>query len=446
MTGLTKNNILITYITKYKMNTDNPFDGLGIRYPQAICSDGSIKREAFFENESDESTLIPFEDRIKILAELVFKGHDLHELVENYLNDASNDDTRKDCIARTFKAYANEIFFKSENEDWRNDIVEVLIGDEDKTASEQMREAINTFIEVVNIYLKKEDFIKPPKAPVHLFRTIFEQKDAYKNIDKLIEDLYENNILSINVKDKKGDDSKYIDALLNGNKEYDEETPDYIKQFCKIAEELKNSDVIIIAHYDKKNPKIGLIKKGSTCLCEDGKEVGEVYKLYYFQMRNACRVSDNSKKFLDTIIPVRKTISPIIKGADVVRSIYYGMPLPFELTSLSNSNLEKLCAEYLRSCLSYKSIKVLGKNYPAIDIFGYDTENKLFVAQVTAAGSSQTIENKKEKLCSFVKAKKIMFSTNPTVVNSDPSNYNIQEVWDYFVKNDKKLLERLIEM
>jgi hypothetical protein len=131
--------------------TDNPFDGLGSKYPQARYADGSIKQKAFFEHGSHEASLIPFEDRIKILAGFVLDGYDMHRLVEIYLDEkaALDDDRRKHAIARTFKAYANEISYQPETDDWREAVTKVLIGDEDKTGSEQMREAIDTFIKVL---------------------------------------------------------------------------------------------------------------------------------------------------------------------------------------------------------------------------------------------------------------------------------------------------------
>jgi len=58
--------------------TDNPFEGLGIRYPQVKYGDGSIKQKAFFENGSYESDLVPLEDRIITLAGFVYEGYDVN--------------------------------------------------------------------------------------------------------------------------------------------------------------------------------------------------------------------------------------------------------------------------------------------------------------------------------------------------------------------------------
>jgi len=111
--------------------------------------------------------------------------------------------------------------------------------------------------------------------------------------------------------------------------------------------------------------------------------------------------------------------------------------------------LEKLCAEYLRSCHSFQSVRVLGGTFPDIDIIGYKIQNELFVAQVSRTLSNKLIENKIEKLSNFVEAKhKIMFSTQPTYKDSDYENINIQEVWDFFKNDDsyKEFLKGLIEL
>ena len=136
--------------------TDNPFIGLDINYPKAKYCDGSIKQKTFFEHGSDESNAVPFEDRVKIIAKFVFDGYDMHKLVNNYLNekDALDDDGRKYGIARTFKIYADQIFFEPETEEWETAVKKILIGDDNKTSSEQMGEAIKSFIEVVNKHLR----------------------------------------------------------------------------------------------------------------------------------------------------------------------------------------------------------------------------------------------------------------------------------------------------
>ena len=93
---------------------NNPFDGLGSQYPKARYSDGSIKQKAFFEHGSYESELIPYEDRIKIMARFVLEGYDMHKLVDNYLDnkDALNDDRRKSDISYTFEFYASAVALK----------------------------------------------------------------------------------------------------------------------------------------------------------------------------------------------------------------------------------------------------------------------------------------------------------------------------------------------
>ena len=64
-------------------SANNPFDGLASKYPKAKYGDGSIKQKAFFEEGSFESLLIPYKDRLKIMAKIVFEDYDMHKLVNN---------------------------------------------------------------------------------------------------------------------------------------------------------------------------------------------------------------------------------------------------------------------------------------------------------------------------------------------------------------------------
>jgi len=292
-----------------------------------------------------------------------------------------------------------------------------------------------------------EERTNNPFEPVFLIRTNYYQKDA-NNVDKLMDYLFENDIVSINVRDRKNNDDEYYYSLFNGKIEKQDLKKNYINRFYKLANDLKNSDVIVIAHYVGKSPKIGLIKKGSTVFVKE--DAGEIYKLYCLKMENVQNVSsDDTKRFLTTLIPANVTMATIKQKQDVIYSMYYGIPIPFKLSSVSDSALEELCAEYLRSSLSYQSVRVLGGTFPDVDIIGYKSQNELFVAQVSRTANKKLINEKKEKLCSFVEAKhKILFSTQPSKQNPDYENINIQEVWNYFENDEsyKEFLEKLIKI
>ena len=141
--------------------TDNPFEGLGTRYPQARHCDGSLKQKAFFEHGSYESGLIPFEERLTIMVGFVLDGYDMHKLVKNYLDekDALKDDRRKYGIAGTFKMYSTILLknLLAILEEIRiSDNLEELIDNfyskdrhelyKDETASEEMRRRIKEFV------------------------------------------------------------------------------------------------------------------------------------------------------------------------------------------------------------------------------------------------------------------------------------------------------------
>ena len=440
--------------SKYKMALiDNPFDGLGIRYPQAKYGDGNIKQKAFFEHGSHEASLIPFEDRLSIMAKFVFVGYDMHKLVNCYLDEkaAWDDDRRKYGIARSFHIYSvklTEQFLdkidKPKQKIQISDNLKRLISElydkkrepKEETASEEMQRRISEFV-----CLAKEIYTEP----VFLIRANYYDKDA-NDVEKLIDRLYNENVVSINVTDRKGSDDQYYHDFFDGKIKKQNPKKQYIHRFYQLVNELQSSDVIVIAEYKGKSPKIGLIIKGSTVFCKE--EAGEIYKLYCLQMVDVKDITDNRKPFVRSLIPKNLAIGQIIQKRGVIYNMYYGTPIPFELSSVSDSNLEILCAEYLRCCLLFQSVRVLGGTFPAIDIIGYKNQNELFVAQVSRTSITKLIGNKKENLCSFEEAKhKIMFSTLQTDMKTEPLTINIQEVWDFFASeaSRKVFLEGLIE-
>ncbi len=439
---------------------NNPFDSLDISYPRAKYGDGSIKQKAFFENGSYESGLVPIEERINILAKFVIAGYNLHELVNSYLDDkdALGDDRRKNDIAFTFDTYFYSLAETFDESERGRDNFKQLIGKcysknipvKGESSSEMMKRRINEFVALVEEIYTERDFVEVPQVqsqPIFLIRTNLYDKDA-NNIERLVDSLYEDDIISINVRDRRGSDDEYFHKLFNRELEKHDSKKQYINQFYKLVNEAANTDVIVIAHYKGLNPKIGLIRKGSTYFCKE--ETGDIYKLYCLKMENVrCISSDDQKRFLSSLIPGILTISPVQRKRGVINSIYKDIPYPFELDSVSDSNLEKLCAEYLRSCLSYQSVRVLGKNFPDIDIIGYKNQNELFAAQVSCTANRMLIDKKKAQLCTFEEAKqKIMFSTLPTDENAYPLNINIQDVWNYFANNEvhKEFLKKLIEL
>ena len=293
-----------------------------------------------------------------------------------------------------------------------------------------------------------KDIVETPENPneaVYLIRANYIQKDAH-DVGGLIDYLYENDIVSINLRDEKGSDEKEFCDLFSGGIKSLPLQKNYINRFHQLSNDVQISDIITIALYPGKNPKIGLIKKGSKVFTKE--EKGDIYLLKYLKMENVQSVtSDSRKRFLSTLNPANPTVSRVIKKKEVVISIYHGAPIALKLSNVSDSKLEDLCAEYLRKCLKYQSVRVLGGTFPDIDIIGYKNSNELFVAQVSSTKDKKLIEKKKYTLRNFDEAKcKIMFSTQSKDENSDPLNYNIQEVWDYFKKDEsnKQFLEWMI--
>lgn len=298
--------------------------------------------------------------------------------------------------------------------------------------------------------------------PVYLVRMNYFEKDA-NDPTKLAGYLYKNNLVSINVKnrndikDEKSKDDIYFDKLLRGEIKKQDPKKNYIGRFCSLINDVKKSDVIVVASYLGKF-KIGLIEKDSAHLPKE--ESDDIYKLYYFEMKNVKDVDIVKFPILRSMIPAQATISPVKKRKNVIYSIYHDREIPIKLSSMSESAIEIMCAEFLRSdkvpeLIRPKSIKVgfqmtkIGGNYPDVDIIGYNFENEEIVAQVSDTKDTKMIEKKKIKLREKYKnAHKVMFSSSPSCTVDEIINININDVWNYFslIEYYKLNLERLIKL
>ena len=449
--------------------TNNPFENLDIKYPEARYGDGSIKQKAFFEQGSYESNSIPLEERIEILARFIFEGYDIHKLVNDYLDekDALDDDRRKHDIAFTFNAYSFNLLHSIEEtkkaEQFSDNLKQLMQKYYDdspslhkkETSSEEMQRRIDEFVNLVKETHNEKKFVEQtqkPDNPIFLIRANYFDKDA-NDVEKLINDLYENNIVSINVRDKYGSDDDYCCNLFNRKIEKQDTKKMYINRFYQLYNEIQKNDVIVIAHYLGKNSKIGLIKNKSKVFCKE--EAGEIYKLYCLKMENVKDIDINKYPLLKSIIPQQITISPVNKRRNVINNIYSGSPIPFELSSLSESDIEIMCMEYLRSRFAETDLQIsfqlmrTGGNMPDIDIIGYNKHNnELVMAQVSYTSDIKLINKKKLKLeKQKLGVRKVMFSMLP-YKKDEIQNINIQDVWNDFEKDElyKKFLEQLIEL
>ena len=154
--------------TQYMKTTQDPFEDLkntltdsGVRY-----GDGSIIQKAFFEDGSHESNAISRDKRIAILSKFVFDGYSMHTIIHRYLVDKGDlDDIRRIfSISSTFKTYTDTILEKGGSLD--EVFQRLVIGDENKTPKEELRDAINEFESAVKRVFKSEDFVESSKSEI----------------------------------------------------------------------------------------------------------------------------------------------------------------------------------------------------------------------------------------------------------------------------------------
>ena len=234
----------------------------------------------------------------------------------------------------------------------------------------------------------------------------------------------------------------------------------YIQRFVSLVDLVKEQDVIVIASFLGKYPKIGLIKKDSEMFCKKG----DGFTLYCLKMKSVYCTPNWSEEFesidlktypiIKSIIPQQVTISAVNQRKSAIYSIYYGVKYPLDLSLMTDSAIEVMCTEWLRSRFANESYRICyqiirtGGNYADVDILGANNQNKIIAAQVSNTTDINLVCKKIDKLNSFSSDEKIMFSM---VYRPDLKSINgclnifIGDVWNEFYLDlyYKVMLERL---
>ncbi len=293
---------------------------------------------------------------------------------------------------------------------------------------------------------------------IYLVRCNYTNKSASE-----LEYLYENNIVSICIQEEETIDQKYFDDLINGNNPpYNNKLP-YIQRFVNLANLVKEQDVIVIASYLEKNPKIGLIKKGTEMFCKEGNR----FKLFCLKMKSVYCTPNWGEQFdsidlrtypiIKSIIPQQVTISAVNQRKSAIYGIYYGAKYPLDLSVMTDFAIEMMCTEWLRSRFANESYQICyqiirtGGNYADVDILGANSHNKIVAAQVSNTTDINLVIKKIDKLNAFSSDEKIMFSSvnRPDLEKIDDClNIFIGDVWNdlYADSYYKVMLERLVAL
>lgn len=293
---------------------------------------------------------------------------------------------------------------------------------------------------------------------IYLVRCNYTNKSASE-----LEYLYENNIVSICIQEEETIDQKYFDDLINGNNPpYNNKLP-YIQRFVNLANLVKEQDVIVIASYLEKNPKIGLIKKGTEMFCKEGNR----FKLFCLKMKSVYCTPNWGEQFdsidlrtypiIKSIIPQQVTISAVNQRRNAIYGIYYGAKYPLDLSLMTDSAIEVMCTEWLRSRFANEKYRICyqiirtGGNFADVDVLGANNQNKIVAAQVSNTSDINLVSKKIDKLRSFSSDEKIMFSNvnRPDLEKIDDcQNIFIGDAWNDFYSDSyyKVMLERLVAL
>lgn len=325
-----------------------------------------------------------------------------------------------------------------------------------KADAELRKERLYEFAEkIIRVLWLDESLFE---EPIYLVRCNYTEKSASE-----LEYLYENNIVSICIQKEETIDQKYFDDLINGNNPpYNNKLP-YIQRFVNLANLVKEQDVIVIASYLEKNLKIGLIKKGAEMFCKEGNG----FKLFCLKMKSVyCTpnwgeqldsIDLRTYPILKSIIPQQVTISAVNQRKSAIYGIYYGAKYPLDLSLMTDSAIEVMCTEWLRSRFANEKHRICyqiirtGGNFADVDILGANNQNKIVAAQVSNTSDINLVSKKIDKLKSFSSDEKIMFSMahRPDLKEVDGcQNILIRDVWNDFYSDSyyKVMLERLVAL
>lgn len=325
-----------------------------------------------------------------------------------------------------------------------------------KANAELRKERLYEFAEkIIRVLWLNEPLFE---EPIYLVRCNYTGKSASE-----LEDLYEDNIVSICIQEEETEDQDYFDTLINGNNPpYNNKLP-YIQRFVSLVDLVKEQDVIVIASYLGRNPKIGLIKKGAEMFCREGNG----FKLFCLEMKSVyCTpnwgelfesIDLRSYPIIKSIIPQQVTISAVNQRKNAIYGIYYGAKYPLDLSLMTDSAIEVMCTEWLRSRFANERYRICyqiirtGGNFADVDILGVNNQNKIVAAQVSNTADINLVSKKIDKLKSFTSDEKIMISNvnRPDLKKIDDClNIFIGDVWNDFYSDSyyKVMLERLVAL
>ena len=223
----------------------------------------------------------------------------------------------------------------------------------------------------------------------------------------IMEDFWNKGIIGIHYENKCSFDADDYTKLK-------ESTRKTLKSHFKLMAEMQEKGALVVAEYhnpfntDKKKDNallIGIIEQGTEKTCKEyiddnGEEV--IYKI--MKMKNKKVIYYEDYPILLSCKPPYTTMCKWHMMKKKIPSIYYGKPLPEEVNSLTFSELEVICYEFLKieklDCL----LLPIGRTLDKVDIAGLNRQGNRLFAQVTFSKKVKTIENKVKELLKVKKS------------------------------------------
>jgi hypothetical protein len=211
-----------------------------------------------------------------------------------------------------------------------------------------------------------------------------------------------------------------------------------------------NDGVIAATSYSSINPsklKIGIIKKGEKIKIK--KRNGIFYKVV--KLHNTKDISFVDYPILAALQPRQGTITGWPSAEKVVKAIYENKSLQKNVFSLSPSQIEVLCYEYLlREGIIDGLLLPIGRSLPHIDIFGISKSKVNIIAQVTFSNNPNVILSKMDllKTYSAKKTKLIFFGRKDMIISEESVEYiSIETVFNSLKKEafSNYLIERMLD-
>lgn len=265
------------------------------------------------------------------------------------------------------------------------------------------------------------------------------------SFSKIRSQLFEENQIGILV------DQKYEiedwKRLENGEKMLSSKSS-FIRAWFTLQQKVKERNVIVVSSYlNQSQFKIGLITKGSNYF-----ELKNNPDVKIFQLDNIINVEKKDTPIFNALIPQQSTLSPIHKRKNYVISKYLKTKLSISLDNLSESAIELMCAEWLRSDFVERKFKIksqllkIGGSNAISDIYGLSESGEKIVAQVSFTKDFKQINKKIINLLKFKANRFLMFCNADSITDEKVEVISLHKVFEDFVSDSfyEKFIEELI--